>query len=133
MDDIRLEKRTIQERLIIAKTLIETALSDLPTAEPELANNSPKVENENGDLIRRQDAIDALGDMPMSWADTDAEIQAQEDWKQHREALLKLPTAEKTGKWIHREHWSRYVCEQCSFESREASRYCPNCGARMEE
>lgn len=33
MDDIRLEKRTIQERLIIAKTLIETALSDLPTAE----------------------------------------------------------------------------------------------------
>lgn len=34
MDDIRLEKRTIQERLIIAKTLIETALSDLPTAEP---------------------------------------------------------------------------------------------------
>lgn len=33
MDDIRLEKRTIQERLIIAKTLIETALSDLPTAD----------------------------------------------------------------------------------------------------
>lgn len=33
MDEIRLEKRTIQERLIIAKTLIETALFDLPPAE----------------------------------------------------------------------------------------------------
>ena len=46
------------------------------------------------DLISRQAAIEALGDMPMSWADTDAEIQAQEDWKQHREALLNLPTAD---------------------------------------
>ena len=145
MDDIRLEKRTIQERLIIAKTLIETALSDLPTAEPELANNSPKVENENGDLIRRQDAIDALGDMPMSWADTDAEIQAQEDWKQHREALLKLPTAEpRKGKWIdgfdngfdEARHWFR-ECSECGFARKDDnsdldSNYCPNCGAKMD-
>lgn len=41
MDDIRLEKRTIQERLIIAKTLIETALSDLPTA--DLSEYSDKL------------------------------------------------------------------------------------------
>lgn len=48
------------------------------------------------DLISRQAAIDALGDMPMSWADTDAELQAKEDWKIHREALLNLPSAKPT-------------------------------------
>lgn len=47
--------------------------------------------------------------------------------------LQDMPTAEKQGKWKHRKNWSMYVCDQCSFESREASRYCPNCGARMEE
>lgn len=43
-----------------------------------------------------------------------------------------MPTEEKKSMWIHRKHWSRYVCERCSFESGEASRYCPNCGAKME-
>ncbi len=87
------------------------------------------------DLISRQAALDALGDMPMSWADTDAEIQAQEDWKQHREALLKLPTAEKKGKWI----WKigMVMCDQCLRAIRRIDcdgllNYCPNCGAKME-
>ena len=96
------------------------------------------------DLISRQAAIDALGDMPMSWADTDAEIQAQEDWKQHREALMKLPTAEKKGKWER--HYSRpnvyadlfWHCSECGYKNDENyapvfHHFCPNCGARMEE
>ena len=99
------------------------------------------------DLISRQAAIEALGDMPMSWADTDAEIQAQEDWKQHREALLNLPTADlseycdklwktayergeaeahpKKGKWER--HYSRpnvyadlfWHCSECGYKNDE--------------
>lgn len=95
------------------------------------------------DLISRQAAIDALGDMPMSWADTDAEIQAQEDWQQHLEALLNLPTAEKKGKWER--HYSRpnvyadlfWHCSECGYKNDENyapvfHHFCPNCGARME-
>lgn len=108
------------------------------------------------DLISRQAAIEALGDMPMSWADTDAEIQAQEDWKQHRESLLNLPTADlseysdklwktayergkaeahpKKGKWVPlTDGWA--VCSVCEHLERAAGlkwRFCPNCGARME-
>lgn len=115
------------------------------------------------DLISRQAAIEALGDMPMSWADTDAEIQAQEDWKQHREALLNLPTADlseycdklwktayergkaeahpKKGEWInHRNDEGHNIadCDQCGeamqwFDDDIKPNYCPNCGARMGE
>lgn len=41
--------------------------------------------------------------------------------------------AHPNGKWKHRQTWSMYVCDHCSFENHEASKYCPNCGARMEE
>lgn len=43
------------------------------------------------------------------------------------------PVEPKAGEWKHRKNWSMYVCDQCSFENHEASKYCPNCGARMEE
>lgn len=84
------------------------------------------------DLISRQAAIEALGDMPMSWADTDAEIQAQEDWKQHREALLKLPTAEKKGEWIPVVDGNYIVweCSECHVESDAWTDFCPICGSR---
>ena len=78
-DDL-IRKRSATERLIIAKTLLESILQDMPTAEPELANNSPKVENGNGDLISRQAALDAL---EWKWAG-----------KAAIDAIKNLPTAE---------------------------------------
>lgn len=97
MDDIRLEKRTIQERLIIAKTLIETALSDLPTA--DLSEYSDKL------------------------------------WKAAYERG-KAEAHPRTGKWIKKvgEIVDTYVCDQCGRKNGVAkTRYCPNCGAKMEE
>ena len=81
-------------------------INALPSAEPTVS----KMEQVE-DCISRQTAIDALGDMPMSWADTDAEIQAQEDWKQHREALFKLPTAEPERKKNIIQHFHDYQVE----------------------
>ena len=44
------------------------------------------------DCISRQVAIDALGECPMVWTDSDAEITAERDWKDTVEMLKKLPS-----------------------------------------
>ncbi len=40
---------------------------------------------------------------------------------------------EKEGHWKHRKTWTMHICDQCGFENEEATRYCPNCGAKMED
>ena len=80
------------------------------------------------DLIKRQDAIDAcLNGFCACVSDCVDEIE-------------KLPSAEqeqKTGKWISdgveafgiTEFWN---CSECEYPVIAATRYFPNCGARME-
>ena len=53
-----LKKRPIQERVIIAKTLLETILDDLPSTDP----TSPTPSNTLGalDCVSRQEAINAM-------------------------------------------------------------------------
>ena len=81
------------------------------------------------DYISRQAAIEALKEVSEHYTDKGRE------WHPHInfmvQAIEELPSAEKRGAWKHRKTWSVYVCDQCSFENREVSRYCPNCGARM--
>ena len=55
-----IEKRSPQERLIIAKTLIESVLDDLPSAQPTQTNTPNALESL--DCISRQAAVDALVD-----------------------------------------------------------------------
>ena len=89
----------------------------------------------NDDLISRQAAI-TLPIMPKEYRKhkpIDCDDAYEQGWSDCQSCIGRLPTAEKKGKWKHRKNWSMYVCDQCSFESREASRYCSNCGARMTE
>ena len=44
------------------------------------------------DAISRQVAIDALGECPMVWTDSDAEITAERDWQDTVEMLRSLPS-----------------------------------------
>ena len=44
------------------------------------------------DCISRQAAIDALGECPMVWTDSEAEIASERDWKDTVEMLKKLPS-----------------------------------------
>ena len=146
MDDL-IRKRSATERLIIAKTLLETVLQDMPTAEPELANNSPKVENGNGDLISRQAAIDAITkyclkyDLRELLADIEclptADLSEYSDklWKTAYERG-KAEADPRKGKWI--DYCGGVKCDQCGFECDDTyylgeANFCPNCGARMEE
>ena len=95
------------------------------------------------DLISRQDAIDALGDEPEVWNDTDAEWAERDAWVMHKVAIEALPSADRpTGEWVRKYdkqincYW--YECNQCGeyrprnmFGKEWSSPYCPNCGAKL--
>ena len=116
----------------------------LPSVHPELSNNSPKLENKNGELISRQKAIDAVDKrfdgIPME--------QTQEILMLRRD-LRTLPSVQperKRGKWIYGEHdvamCDGYRCDKCGFfvpwdyqhksiDFIKDYNYCPSCGADM--
>lgn len=50
------------------------------------------------DLIRRQDAIDALGEEPYIWNDTEEEWAYRNAWVEHISAIKSLPSAEPCDK-----------------------------------
>lgn len=47
------------------------------------------------DLIDRQAAIDALGDMVMNWTDSEYELGQLNQWKEDRKAIIGLPSAQQ--------------------------------------
>ena len=80
------------------------------------------------DLIRRQDAIHAIEDMPNAyngWSDT-------YDKAYIIGVLEEVPSAElKTGRWKLVDHL--WQCDQCQYRQNEMAptNFCPSCGARM--
>ena len=48
------------------------------------------------DLISRQAAIDALGEEPPVWCDTDGEIAEREQWRCDVAAIMAVPSVEPT-------------------------------------
>ena len=103
----------------------------------------------DGDLISRQDAIDALGEEPPVWYDGDDEIAERNQWRRDKAAIESLPSAEpKTGKWKSTTSGDHYKCSVCGYRagywfneensceysmdmSEWLSNFCPNCGAKM--
>ena len=85
------------------------------------------------DYISRQAAIEALNDEYHGMiSDESMKIYQIINW------LSELPSAQperKTGEWIiHYGNWADiYECDQCHHESKEGGKYCPHCGAKMED
>ena len=112
---------------VVDKSVAKRLLLQMPSASTELSNNSPKLDNENGDLISRQDAI-RLAEQ--------GQIQGFE-WQFKK--LCTLPSAEprKKGKWIEimdaDEFGEPYPCgvrcSECGFCSVNLDNFCPNCGS----
>ena len=83
--------------------------------------------------ISRQAAIDAL------------EKRTHLTWEHLKiiypmlDVLEELPSAERRGRWefnIDDNRWSwdnPYMCDQCGEWAEKAFKFCPNCGARMED
>lgn len=102
------------------------------------------------DSISRRMAIDAIQkDRETSWKDLendDVEYKngCDDGYAYSMQIISELPSVErKTGKWIKDEEKSAdhvepiFICSSChNYEAwglTECTRYCPNCGARMEE
>lgn len=89
------------------------------------------------DTISRQAAIDALIELTIQrdkWDDKegfaqkrgiDAAICAIED----------LPSAERRGRWVYNQNFAEppFKCSSCGTAQGRLSRYCPDCGAKMDE
>ena len=97
----------------------------------------------NNDLISRKALLKELGEEPLSWNDTDSEIQKVSDYRAFKslvENALAVDT-ERHGTWIkknfkiEREIREFTICDQCG-QSRVAglglAKFCPNCGCRMD-
>ena len=94
---------------------------------------------EMNDLINRQDAIDAI----VAWTIEDRpDIEMPTDLVDRVNAL---PSAERKGKWLrygedgnpNTEDTAIWQCDHCleTYYGRTTKipKYCPNCGARMDE
>lgn len=82
------------------------------------------------DLISRQAAIDAI----RAFYD---EYIVYDNRKSIEDLISELPTIDpvKHGKWIaKRDGWNGgyVVCSECGTDNGIDSKFCPNCGARME-
>jgi len=103
------------------------------------------------DSISREAAIDALGEKPLAWTDSEYELALQQQWESDVDAIKALPSAQperKKGKWIIRDNpgtgWYRVTCSECGEDVTSTAPaigflpnakvlwdYCPWCGADM--
>ena len=88
------------------------------------------------DLISRQQAIDALGEEPEVWTDSDAEIAERNQWRMDVAAIKAVPSAQpETAKRIvgklrdGRPLW--YQCDMCYEPVDAQDNYCCGCGRRL--
>lgn len=68
-------------------------------------------------LIRREAAIEALGEEPLRWNNTITEGQEWNDWKYHVDAIKSVPTVpavplDKLCEWLARNAFA-FECEDC--------------------
>ena len=91
------------------------------------------------DLIKQQAVIDKLDeiqkDIIASSECYSCTVELVEAIDYIQQEIYELPTVEAKpvvhGEWKHRKKWNRYVCSECSYESKTSDNFCPNCGADM--
>ena len=118
---------------LIYKGSVLKWLHELPSAQTEHNVSLMKV-----DLISRQAAIDEFVAEKDAWEyygiEHDEKKYVEFDWVIDRLKELPSVTPQKVGRWTHDgSTWeNRWLCE-CGYKLfGEKTKYCPNCGAKME-
>ena len=104
-------------------------------------------------FIDADKVLQELGDAPLNWTDSDAEIQEQYDYKLFKSIVESQPTADvvevKHGHWIKNirrfsvmsidgyvrdEEKVTHTCSVCriGIVGLDNMDYCPHCGAKMD-
>lgn len=78
------------------------------------------------DLISRQAAIEALGEKPLAWTESEYEQGLQNQWEQDVDALMALPSAQSKYEY-HYDH------TDCIWYRPEARNRCPTTCAQYRD
>lgn len=112
----------------IRKQEIKKRLKEVPSADASLTQDRCKIDA-SSDLIDRQVVIDMLEDIN---AETEGVGFYYDHWVEY---IKQLPSAERTGKWIHYDI-GRFRCSECgkiqSGDRDSDLKFCCNCGSRNE-
>jgi len=88
------------------------------------------------DLISRQAAIDELRDVIVKDVQFGDELTDgyNDGIDMAITVISKLKSAQRTGKWLdYLKEGLKYKCSECESRFDRPYKYCPNCGARMDE
>jgi len=116
-----------------------------PSVQLELSNNSTKLDNKNGELISRQEAVDVLnrGLSKIPYVNnTDEEMIRRDERIGCIQEVAGLPTVPRKGEWICQADDDIWNCSECDYEIDgtgcidpleylKTYKFCPNCGASM--
>lgn len=135
--------RNVDEVLVdVAEERLENWFDEVPSAHPVAKDINVPVK----DCISRQEALDALGEEPLVWTDSEGEIAERSQWRMDVAAIKAVTPVDAVpvvhGKWIHDGYdiphgvdWMHCsVCGQREpYVPAAMTNYCTNCGARMDK
>ena len=112
------------------------------SVQPELSSNSQELDNKNGELISRQEAVDEIDEWIIAFRVNGYKDSAA-DACLIRDGIIQLPSVPRKGKWTRHfdgNEWYWY-CSSCKEQWYEEDlwmggnsfpNFCPNCGCCME-
>lgn len=91
------------------------------------------------DVISRREALEALGEEPLVWTDSEGEIAERNQWRRDVAAIKALPSAQperKRGRWIDYTEDGYVECPFCHSATncdgnKDELHFCFSCGADM--
>lgn len=105
------------------------------SVQPELSSNSQELDNKNGELISRQEAVDEIDEWIIAFRVNGYKDSAA-DACLIRDGIIQLPSVPRKGKWAGKgdsEGFGIFIYDNCGKFAMMEYDFCPNCGADMRQ